>query len=62
MEEKEFISEYQASKLLEVHQQTMKNWREKGLLDGMFIEKKYPTMSRISYDKSKLIEWNETFK
>jgi hypothetical protein len=62
MEEKEFISELQASKLLEVHQQTMKNWREKGLLDGIFIEKKYPTMSRISYDKSKLIEWKETFK
>ena len=60
--EKEFISERQAALLLEVNPHTMKTWREKGKLDGMFIEKKYPTMSRISYDKSKLIEWKETFK
>jgi hypothetical protein len=60
--EKEFISELQAAKLLKVNPQTMKNWREKGKLDGIFIENKYPTISRISYEKSKLLEWVETFR
>jgi hypothetical protein len=52
-----FISERRASKLLGVDEETMRTWRNKGYFDGIFIEKKYPTMSRISYDKSKLIEW-----
>jgi len=60
--EKEFISERQAALLLGVNPHTMKTWREKGKLDGMFIAKKYPNLSRIIYDKSKLLNWVKTFR
>jgi len=31
-------------------------------LDGMFIEKKYPNISRVIYDKLKLLNWVKTFR
>lgn len=60
--EKEFISERQAALLLGVHPQTMKNWRDKGLLSSFSKVKEYPTMVRVVYDKKALLKWAENFK
>lgn len=59
--EKELISERQAALLLGVSPQTIKNWREKDKLEGIFVEKKYPNISRVVYDKSKLLDWVKSF-
>ncbi len=60
--EKKFISERQAALLLGVHPQTIKNWRDKGLLSLFLKIKKYPTLERVEYDKEALLMWVKSFK
>lgn len=59
--EKEFISERQAAILLKVHPQTVKNWRDKGLLSSFSKIKEYPTMVRVEYKKDSLLKWAKDF-
>lgn len=61
--EKEFISERQASILLDVDPSTMKIWRDKKIIkEGLYIVKRYPAMKRVFYNKKALLDWAKTFR
>ncbi len=63
MEEKEFISERQASLLLGVSAVCVFTWRENGTLpNSLYIEKQYPTIKRVFYKRAELLEWQKGFK
>ena len=62
MEKEEFISERQASILLDVDPSSMKMWRDKKIIEeGLYIVKRYPAMKRIFYKKNELLEWAKSF-
>lgn len=60
--EKEFISERQAAILLGIDATTLKTWRDKKMVEGLYIVKRYPNVKRIFYKKNALSEWAKSFK
>jgi len=60
---KEFVSERQASILLDVDPSTMKIWRDKKIIkEGLYIVKRYPAMKRVFYDKEALLDWAKSWE
>lgn len=55
--EKEFISERQASLLLEVSNRTIKIWRDKGYFDDFKIVKSNSKRVSVFYFKEDILNW-----
>jgi hypothetical protein len=55
--EKEFISERQASLLLQVSNRTIKIWRDKGYFDDFKIVKNNTKRPSVFYFKEDILKW-----